>query len=453
MTQITDSSQNARSPNGLEPAPAVSDSNAVPDSNKEIQTAEVPSAPPPKSKSRRWTWLIAGTVVIAAIGAGAYWLLRPQNSDVIAFSGRIEGYETDVSTQGTGKVEIVTVRAGDKVKKGELLIRLDDDELQSELIAATGQVDAAKQREAAARLQILVLISQLQNAQLTLQQSEGNTSGQVAEAQALVGAAQAMLSQEQARVQEALALEAEAQVDSDRFTRLASLGAETQQRDDLAQTALKTAQAVVQSREAAVAAAQQTVEIARGRLTQAQTTTLNPAKQSTSISGLQIQLDQTKVALLGAQAEVTTALAKKQQIQDKLDQLIVNSPIDGVVTTRSVEPGTVVLPSRPLMRIVNLDQVYMRGFIPGDQIADIRIGQPAQIYLDNDPQHQSPLSATVSAVDSTASFTPENVYFQQDRVEQVFGVKLSIDEPAGFSKPGMPADAEILLQPLGDSDQ
>ena len=204
----------------------------------------------------------------------------------------------------------------------------------------------------------------------------------------------------------------------------------------------------MKSREAAVVAAQHTVGNSRGRLTQAQTTTLNPAKQSTSISGLQTQLEQAKVALFGAQAEVKTALAQKQQIQDKLDQLTVNSPIDGLVTTRSVEPGTVVLPSRPLMRIVNLEQVYMRGFIPGDQIANIRVGQPAQIYLDNDPQHRNPLSAMVSSVDSTASFTPENVYFQRDRVEQVFGIKLSLDQAAGFSKPGMPADAEILLRAI-----
>jgi len=106
----------------------------------------------------------------------------------------------------------------------------------------------------------------------------------------------------------------------------------------------------------------------------------------------------------------------------------------------------VVLPSRPLLRIIDLSQVYMRGFIPGGQIAQIRVGQATRVYLDNDPSHQKPFQATVMAIDTTASFTPENVYFQKDRVEQVFGVKLSIDQPGGFAKPGMPADAEILLQ-------
>jgi HlyD family secretion protein len=65
--------------------------------------------------------------------------------------------------------------------------------------------------------------------------------------------------------------------------------------------------------------------------------------------------------------------------------------------------------------------------------------------LDNDSNHQRPLDARIAAIDAKASFTPENIYFQRDRVQQVFGVKLSIDKPGGFAKPGMPADANIQL--------
>lgn len=433
MTQSIDSDQNTHVP-------------------ETAQFVEPPASPERKSPNRRWLWLLAGTVAIAGIGGG-YWWLRPQPDTAITFSGRLEGYETDVSTKEGGRVEDVTVREGANVTEGQLLVRLDDEELQSELDAATAQVAAAKQREAAALLQISVLENQIADAQLNFQQSEGDTAGQVAEAEALVATAQAMLTQEQARVDEVIALRNEAQIDSDRFATLAREGAVTQQRADLASTALQTAQAAVRSREAAVVAARRAVEIAQGKLTQARTTTLNPDRQETNISRLQTQQDQARVALLGAQADVKTAEANQQRIQSRLDNLTVTSPITGVVTTRSVEPGTVVLPSRPLLRIVDLDQVYMRGFIPGDQVAQIQIGQAAKVYLDDDPQRRNPLSATVVAMDAQASFTPENVYFQEDRVEQVFGVKLSIDEPAGFSKPGMPADAEILLESSEVSDK
>ncbi len=420
---------------------------ASPQPSTAPQPAEVPQPPAPQAPSHRWLWVLLGAMAVAGMGVAIwYGLLRPKDNHLIPLSGRIEGYETDVSTKGAGRVEAVTVREGATVTKGQVLVRLEDDEVQSELAAAQSQVEAAKQREAAARLQISVAESQIANARLDLQQSQGDTTGQIAESDALVATAQAALKQEQARVGEATALLEQTRVDRGRFVRLASLGAETQQRADLAQTAFNTAQAALQSRLAAVEVARHAIEIAQGKSTQAQTTALNPDKQVTNISRLQAQVGQARVALLGAQADVKTAIANRQLIQSRLQNLTVTSPITGVVTTRSVEPGTVVLPSRPLLRIVDLNQVYLRGFIPGGQVAQIRIGQPARVYLDHDLDHQHPLSAKVAAVDAKASFTPENVYFQKDRVEQVFGLKLTLDQPSGLAKPGMPADAEILLQ-------
>jgi len=90
-----------------------------------------------------------------------------------------------------------------------------------------------------------------------------------------------------------------------------------------------------------------------------------------------------------------------------------------------------------------LSDVYLRGFVPGGDIGKIRVGQPAEVFLDSAPE--APLDATVSAVDAEASFTPENIYFREDRVTQVFGLKLAIANPDGFAKPGMPADGAILL--------
>lgn len=190
------------------------------------------SAPPPapQKTSHRWVCFVAGTVAIAGIGVGIWYsFFRPQNENMVQFSGRIEGYETDVSTKGSGRIEEVTVREGSAVTKGQLLVRLDDDEIRAELAAATAQVEAAKQREAAARLQISVLESQGVDAKLNLQQSEGDTAGKVVEAEALVATAQATLKQEQARVEEVRALLEQTRVDRDRYASLATQGAETQQ--------------------------------------------------------------------------------------------------------------------------------------------------------------------------------------------------------------------------------
>ena len=73
----------------------------------------------------------------------------------------------------------------------------------------------------------------------------------------------------------------------------------------------------------------------------------------------------------------------------------------------------------------------------------VRVGQPGLVYLDTFPDR--PLQATVTRVDPKASFTPENTYFKKDRVTQVFGVELTLKNPQGFAKPGMPADGRILV--------
>jgi HlyD family secretion protein len=93
--------------------------------------------------------------------------------------------------------------------------------------------------------------------------------------------------------------------------------------------------------------------------------------------------------------------------------------------------------------LVNLDKLYLRGFIPAGQIGKVKLGQQAQVYLDSFPNQ--PLEAIVTRVDPKASFTPENIYFQEDRVKQVFGVELTIKNPKGLAKPGMPSDGRILV--------
>ncbi|MBS1995838.1 MAG: hypothetical protein JSS86_05985, partial [Cyanobacteria bacterium SZAS LIN-2] len=55
------------------------------------------------------------------------------------------------------------------------------------------------------------------------------------------------------------------------------------------------------------------------------------------------------------------------------------------------------------------------------------------------------LDGTVIQIDPEGSFTPENIYFKDDRVKQVFGIKIGITRPDRLAKPGMPADAEILI--------
>ncbi len=393
---------------------------------------------------KRLPLLIPLGLLIVAAGFGIrYWLTRPDDS-AIELSGRLESYESDLGAKVGGKVKSVAVREGDRVKQGQVVAQLDDQELRAQLEAAKAKVNAVQQQVTQAGLQIEVVESQVQEAQLTLEQSQGDTTGRVSQAEATVATAQAQLSSAQAQVQQAQSALALARIDRDRFSTLVSQGAVSQQQFDQAQTQFETAQDTLTAQQSAVVAARQQVAANQGALTQTQTSQLNPDIRAAQVTRTQKQQAQAQAQLAAAQAELAQAKAAQAEIESRLSDLAITSPINGVVLTRTVEPGEVISPGTTVLTVVNLEEVYLRGYIPEGEVGEVRVGQAAQVFLDSAPEQ--PLAATVTAIDTEASFTPENIYFEDDRVTQVFGLKLEIDNPSGFAKPGMPADGKILLE-------
>ncbi|MGD2183344.1 HlyD family secretion protein [Lusitaniella coriacea] len=388
--------------------------------------------------------LIPVGVLIAGIAGASWYFLSPSPEEPLAVSGRIEGYETLIGAKVAGRVESVVPREGDVVKAGETIARMDDDELQAQLRGAKARLIAAQQQSEQARLQINVLESQIQEMQLNRQQAQGDAQGKVGQAEAVIAASIAQLKAAEAQREQAQAELRLAKADRDRFSKLVAQGAVPQQRFDQAQTAFETTSANVQARQAAVESARKQVNVARSQLTQAQTSELNPDIRNTQLQSLRTQLAQSRLKLAATQADVTSAKAQQQEIQSRINDLNIISPIDGVVVTRSVEPGAVVTTGKTLLTVINPDEVYLRGFIPEGKIGEVRIGQDARVFLDSAPDRA--LDAKVSAIDTQASFTPENIYFKEDRVQQVFGVKISLESPEGYAKPGMPADAEIVTE-------
>jgi HlyD family secretion protein len=388
--------------------------------------------------------LSIGLLAIAGIGV-AIWQFWPQGRDgILLLSGRLEGYPTDVDARVPGRIESVAVREGDRVGIGDVIVELDDEEVQARLDGATARLAAARQQQQQAQLRLGVVESQIQEARLNLQQSQGDTVGRITQAEADLATAEAQLSEAEAQENQARAELNLARVDRDRYEQLAAEGAVPQQRFDQAQTSFETAQATLASRRASVEAAQRQVNAAEGELVQARTTGFNPDIRTAQLEALQRELAIARAELDAAQAEVADAAAARQEVVAQMDYLSVISPIEGIVITRSVEPGVVVTNGTNLLTVLDPDSVYLRGYIPGGDIGRVRVGQVARIYLDSAPDE--PLDAWVASIDTEASFTPENIYFREDRVRQVFGVRIRLDNPDGFAKPGMPADAEILVE-------
>ena len=134
-----------------------------------------------------------------------------------------------------------------------------------------------------------------------------------------------------------------------------------------------------------------------------------------------------------AQAEANLAL-----IDTQISKLTVTSPSDGVILTRAIEPGEVVMPSATLLTLARLSDLTITVYVSEDRYGELSIGQTAQVTADSFANET--FNGTVINISGHAEFTPRNVQTTGGRKATVFAIKLSLIDTNGKLKPGMPAD-------------
>jgi len=377
--------------------------------------------------------VIVALAVLLGIGGFAAWRFFLAMPDlppgVIAVSGRIEGDDAALAAKTAGRIREITVREGDRIAAGNVIAVLDDQQIRAREAQAEAAVRQAEARVRLAQHQITVLNEQLRQSRFGVDQARSDAQGRVHEAEGRLAAAEAQLAQAQAA-------HALAKWDRQAFTRL-------YQKELVAEQEARRAESNEEAQAALVAAARRQVEAARGGLQTARANLVNPAIRSSQVAAVQGQILQAQADIAAAQADAERARAQLEEARANRQDLQVVAPFAGTVATRTAEPGEVVMAGTPIVTLVNLAEVYLRAFVPEGQIGRVRVGQRARVYLDSAPA--KPIEAVVSRVDPEAAFTPENTYFREDRVKQVVGVKLQLRGAAGFAKPGMPADGEILV--------
>jgi len=150
----------------------------------------------------------------------------------------------------------------------------------------------------------------------------------------------------------------------------------------------------------------------------------------------------TKEELDVAQAQVDSAKANVEAIQIQLDLLAVKSPVNGVVMTRNIEPGEVLQPGLAAMTIAILDELTVTVYIPEDKYGQISLGDEAFLSVDSFPGEK--FQAVVTRIADHAEYTPRNIQTKEDRQSTVYAIELSVKDPGGKLKPGMPTDVEFV---------
>jgi len=144
-----------------------------------------------------------------------------------------------------------------------------------------------------------------------------------------------------------------------------------------------------------------------------------------------------------ARHERDRAKAALGMAQVRLRDSTILAPLAAIVLTKRAEQGEVVNPGFPIVILIDPDDLWLRVYIPESEIGLVGIGQAAAVTVDSFPNRR--FEGKVIEISSKAEFTPRTVQTKKERVNLVFGVKISLDNRERLLKPGMPADTEIKV--------
>jgi membrane fusion protein YbhG len=371
-------------------------------------------------------WMLLAITLLSLSGCGR---TSAYSDGKLFVSGRIDGDTVDLSAKRPGRVVEINVREGDSVEAGQVLAVLSSDQDEARRDQQVARIQSDQRKLEQLKRQLKTYAERVHQAEIYHEQAQTDAPARVKEAEANLAASRAALVRSEAELKQH-------QINAERYAPLAKLGAVSAQTVEQYQTQLKVAEAATDASRKDVAAAEASLQATQAQLE-------NPRIKAADRLTLERQVDEVKSQIASAQADVEGDQAELRRIEADLSDLKILAPIAGTILTRAAEPGRVVASGQTVLTMVDLNKLYLRGFVPEGFVGKVKVGQPAEIYLDSNPKEAIP--AQVIRIDPQAMFTPENTYFKDDRVKQVMGVKLGLKGAYGFAKPGMPADGQIQI--------
>jgi HlyD family secretion protein len=384
-------------------------------------------------------------LVLALVVAGIRYESSRRNQlapGTLAGNGTIEATEVEIGARISGRLLTVVPREGERIHRGQELATLESAELEAQLAQARGNLAAAEASFAEVGAgtrteEIRRLKAQVQAARDAQAQAQARLELLRA------GTRAEQLAQIRAAAQQAQVAFDDAQRDFERTTRLAAEGAVAGRDLDVATARRDAAAAALDAAKNKVAEA-----VAGARPEELHAAEAASAQAAAQLQSAQASLDlgvagPRRETLRAAEARVEAARGTVAAAEALLAQTRIVAPSDGTVTLRNAEPGEVVSPGFPIVRIADLARVRVRVYVPGPQVGRLKTGQRAAVVADALPGKSFP--GIVTEIAEKPEYTPKNAQTREERAKLVYGVKIEVDNPGGELKPGMPADAVITV--------
>lgn len=280
---------------------------------------------------------VLAAVVAVALGGLVTWQQLGHSSlpaGIAGSNGRIEAIEIDVATKTAGRIREILVNEGDFVTAGQVLARMDTDQL------------AAQRRQADAQLRRAVIG---------------------------VDTAESLVKQREAERTAAIAVVAQQEAQRDAAEKKLARSEHLVKQDNVSQQVLDNDRAAALGAKAAVGAAK------------------------AQLAATEAAIGAAKAMVVDAEAAVEAARAAIESLTVEIEDSTLKAPRDGRVQYRVAQPGEVLSPGGRVLNLVDLGDVYMTFFLPTAEAGRVALGAEARIVLDAAPQYVIPAKATFVA--------------------------------------------------------
>jgi membrane fusion protein YbhG len=397
-----------------------------------------------------WYFLVRPSSPLSA-GVAAAWtsLVDPAatvSSGVLNASGTVETTVLSIAPEMPGKVLEVNFQEGDVVKAGAVLVHLNDSTLKIQRNIAADNLETAR-----LSLQQLTSPTVIASLQKTIAQDK----------QAIADAQQALDTQkyfinntdaiQNAEAKLYLAKKAldKAQTTYDKVKYNNNLDA------SIKAAAFQNVYYYKQAYENALAVLnmwtgvpnQEQVDLKTATLALANTRLAEDQTLLVALNGGAIPDNATGSGILKlqkARINVQVAQASLDLLDDQIAKMTITAPADGVVMTRSVDPGNVVNPGTELLSLARLNDLTITVYIPEESVGKIQLGQTATVTVDSFPAET--FHAAVDYISKQPEFIPRTTQSASASQLTVYAIRLKLSDGAGKLKPGMPADVSFPFQ-------
>ncbi|MFO0840764.1 MAG: HlyD family efflux transporter periplasmic adaptor subunit [Phycisphaerae bacterium] len=360
--------------------------------------------------------------VLIAIAA-LYW--SQQQSGPERVSGVIEADDVRVGSLVGGRIAEVRAREGQRVARGDTLIVLEPHDWNERLAQAEATLAAAR-----ARLDELHAGTRREE----IDQARARRDRvQAVLARLIAGPRPLEIQTLEEKLAQADATLKKAEFDHQRISELMSQGnaaKEEMERVTRDLTAARAAAAVARDELALAREGTRAEEIAESRAELAQ------AEAALTM----LETGPRPEEIREAEAQTAAAQAAVSVIRRQLAETSIAAPLDGFIEAVDLRPGDLIGPSAPVLTMIDASSLYVRAYIPENRL-DITVGTKLSLGVDALPARR--FAGTITFVSRDAEFTPSNVQTPEERVKQVFRVKIGIDEGRDVLRPGMAVDVYL----------